>query len=464
MLNVGTAARHASPITSVPTYSVEGQFRDLASSPGLKAFLSSGVAAGRPTMGTPRAQTSDPVPVRVSTRSWAPPEPSTPPPHARIGSKLRTVAPTNYRHKAQTLGVSVEYGCLQALRKGTGLNSAERLLDLPASLREPLGLGGSPSLPDLKAAVAKLLHVVAELPNEDQLIAAVTWKLKREPGVATIAAIDPLDDWLDRCQKAALNSTLPWTDESSIRRQSDRVIFEVLLRLLDSAGPDLDSDTTGSAEGIGPTVSRASLLESSETGRTPARTSAGLASGVGASGRSLASEFFSEPYIDNSTRFRDAIRSAASVSLLGFSHNRMAVTYAEPLGRILASGGSLKVLMLDPSSPAIFDANERSYAPKAKRDVKHQHQAAAATFAAIGSRAKAGCFEVRLMDRLPPFTIYLFDENDPVLGQAFVWLTPWRRPSGERPGFHLQAHRDAEWYNFFTKQVHDLWDHYDSVR
>jgi len=192
-----------------------------------------------------------------------------------------------------------------------------------------------------------------------------------------------------------------------------------------------------------------------------ARAFAGSASGAGASGLSLASAFFSEPYIDNSTRFRDAMRSATTLSLLGFSHNRMAVTYAEPLGRMLESGGSLKVLMLDPSSPAVIDANERSYAPKSKRDVKHQHQAAAATFAAIGSRAKPGCFEVRLMDRLPPYTIYLFDENDSTLGQAFVWLTPWRRPSGERPGFHLQARRDADWYVFFAKQIHDLWDHYD---
>lgn len=335
--------------------------------------------------------------------------------------------------------MGVEYRCLQALRKGTALTSVDRLLEVPQRLYDGFGLPESPAVEDLKAAMGRLTDVIGRLPVQDQLLAVVTWSITRKWGAAVLPtpSHDPGDDWLVRCEKAANDERLSWVDESSIRRQSDRVILEVLLMLLDSER----SATLGSHE--------MESLKASEGARP---------------NKSVASAFFSEPYVDNSARFRAALRSAVTVSLLGFSHNRMVVTYAEPLGRMLESGGSLRVLMLDPSSPVIFDANERSYAPKAKRDVKHQHQAAAATFAAIGSRARPGCFEVRLMDRLPPFTIYLFDENDPTLGQAFVWLTPWRRPSGERPGFHLQVVRDADWYAFFRQQVQGLWEHYGHAR
>jgi hypothetical protein len=179
--------------------------------------------------------------------------------------------------------------------------------------------------------------------------------------------------------------------------------------------------------------------------------------------RSLADEFFSESYIDNSVGFREAMKHASSLSLLGFSHNRMAVTYAADLGRMLEGGGSLRVLMLDPEDPIIFEANERSYAPKAVDDVRHQHAAALAILTALGTRAAPGRFEMRLLNRLPPYTVYLFDEDDPEQAEAFVWLTPWRRPSGQRPGFRLTALRDGEWFLYFREQVDALWEHHEPI-
>lgn len=350
----------------------------------------------------------------------------------------------DYYSRAQQLGISFEYRCLQSLRKGVALASPDRLLELPPQLRDALGLPGEPALDDLAVAMKGFVDAIAGLSRTDQLLAVITWNLGsrwRAEGLPT-PPHDPGDDWLVRCQKAAEDARLSWVDESSIRRQSDRVVFELLLALLGREGVEVDAHAeTVAVVGTGPR--REGERRTSEPVRSPA------------------SELFSESYVDNSPAFRDAMRRASTLSLLGYSHNRMAVTYAAALGRMLEDGGRLRILMLDPDDPIIFDANERSYAPKAHEDVRHQHEAAAATLAAIAKRARPGCFELRLIKRLPPFTIYLFDEDDSQLGQAFVWLTPWRRPSSQRPGFHLTAQRDAEWYPFFRDQVQALWEHHD---
>lgn len=177
--------------------------------------------------------------------------------------------------------------------------------------------------------------------------------------------------------------------------------------------------------------------------------------------QSLAAEFFTEGYVRNSHRFREALDSSRSLSMLGFSHNRMAVTYAAELSQLMERGGRLHVLTLDPSEQVVLDANLRSYAPKKAEAVRHQHEAAIATLTAIGERAtQAENFQVFLMNCTPPFTIYLFDEDADEDAQAFVWLTPWRVPSPERPGFCLTAKQDGAWYEFFANQLGTMWAHF----
>jgi hypothetical protein len=181
--------------------------------------------------------------------------------------------------------------------------------------------------------------------------------------------------------------------------------------------------------------------------------------------RCLANEFFVEGYVQNSSRFRNALNSCQTLSMLGFSHNRMAVTYAAELSRLLERGGKLRVLALDPADDVVLDANLRSYAPKKPEAVRHQHEAAIATLAAIGERAAdEESFQICLMNCIPPFTAYWFDEDEVEKAQVFVWLTPWRIPSPERPGFHLSATRDGAWYSFFTHQVNAMWEHFGGER
>jgi hypothetical protein len=233
---------------------------------------------------------------------------------------------------------------------------------------------------------------------------------------------------------------------SSLKHRSDDPELLLLLtmreRLLETRG--------------GPPAPAVSTANDTRTGL------ATVESADGAVAQSLAGAFFVEGYVHNSTAFRMALSSCQSLSLLGFSHNRMAVTYASELSQLVERGGRLRVLALDPGRTIVLDANLRSYVPKKPDDVRHQHEAAIATFVAIGGRAASPeCFELRLMDCAPPYTIYLFDEEDDTAAQAFVWLTPWRMPSPERPGFCLRADVDGAWYRFFADQLIAMWNHFE---
>ena len=173
---------------------------------------------------------------------------------------------------------------------------------------------------------------------------------------------------------------------------------------------------------------------------------------------SLVDEVFDENYVHNSDRFKKCMRECLELSVLGFAHNRMTVSYSSDLTGLLQRGGKLRVLSLDPRSSAVLEANVRSYSPKSPAAAKHQHRAAIAALNAIGSNASSeDRFEHRLIRHLPPFTLYIFDVSNPERAQAFVWLTPWRLPSEQRPGFHVSAKESPKWYSFFLGQFTEVW-------
>lgn len=174
---------------------------------------------------------------------------------------------------------------------------------------------------------------------------------------------------------------------------------------------------------------------------------------------SVAERFFSEGYVDNSDHFKLAMRDARSVLMLGFSHSRMVSNYKRDLIGLLARGGALRVLAMDPACDAVIDADARSSAPKgSQRAARHQYEAAIAEFVSIRETSPdAGTFELRLIDRMPPYTIYLFNEDDRH-AELYVWLTPWRVPSSQRPGFRLSSGSDERWFRFFADQVRVMWD------
>jgi hypothetical protein len=169
--------------------------------------------------------------------------------------------------------------------------------------------------------------------------------------------------------------------------------------------------------------------------------------------------FFSENYVNNSQSFQDAINTANELYIAGYAQNRMIVSYAPQISRICSSGGTFKLIVMDPSSSLIELANKRSATPSKVSDVQHQHQAALAKLGSIKEQHfTKGIFEVRLIDFIIPYTIIGFDFANPEKAKIYIWLTPFKEPSRTRPGFVVTEKDDPEWYHFFKGQFEKMWD------
>lgn len=170
-----------------------------------------------------------------------------------------------------------------------------------------------------------------------------------------------------------------------------------------------------------------------------------------------AGQFFAENYVSNSEEFQSAIQNARTISVLGFAQNRMTGAFSGEMAGICARQGTLRFLLMDPDGDAVSSANLRSFSPKEPTAARHQHVAALALLASIARGVPSGSLEVRVVDLIPPFTVFIFDEDDEERAQAFVWLMPWREPSRRRPGFRVLRRDDPDWFDFFSNQFEKLW-------
>jgi hypothetical protein len=176
-----------------------------------------------------------------------------------------------------------------------------------------------------------------------------------------------------------------------------------------------------------------------------------------------ASQFFIENYVNNSEAFQASMRNATTISVLGYTQNRITGAYSSELDEVCSRNGTLRFLLIDPESNAVEDANLRSYSPKDVSSVRHQHAAALALLASIDLNRKRGSIEVRVLSQMPPFTVFIFDESE-VNAHAYVWLMPWREPSRKRPGFRIARENDRKWFNLFFNQFASMWQSEHSHR
>jgi hypothetical protein len=172
-----------------------------------------------------------------------------------------------------------------------------------------------------------------------------------------------------------------------------------------------------------------------------------------------AESFFREGYVDNSEDFKNRFSLAKSLRIAGYAQNRMAITYASEFERILDRDGSIRLIVMDPDKPGISYANKRSSNPVSKEEVKFQHSAAISKFKGMVTKSNGkGEVKIKVIDLVIPYTIYAFDIENEKDGSIYVWLTPYRKSSADRPGFCLTKDRDSGMYSFFKEQFEMLWN------
>ncbi|WP_213451398.1 DUF5919 domain-containing protein [Rhizomonospora bruguierae] len=321
---------------------------------------------------------------------------------------------------AKAQGFGDDFDSLQRLRRGRGVTGPDDLSYLSDYIKRRMLHIERDTESELKRGLDNLRQLIDKSPPHERELLRLCFNIDRTFGTF---------NWLERAENFTIDHE--WIGSSrNVRHRADLALLQLLMRTRPAAELEPFSATDGTR--------------------------------VGAShgGAVSALAFFAEDYVRNSPRFAASWEAAHAVDMCGFGHNRMAVAYSAEIGRILRSGGRVRVLMQDPEGQAVLDANRRSSTPKASAgSVRHQHRSGIATFHAIRSAADATAdsLQLRAYDIMPPFTGYFFNPDDET-AHAYVWFWSWRQPSSWRPGFFLARSADPLWYERFREQFQAMWD------
>ena len=152
-----------------------------------------------------------------------------------------------------------------------------------------------------------------------------------------------------------------------------------------------------------------------------------------------------------------ALSNAKQIEVVGTSLNAFANTYHSFLEQKREAGCQIRLITTNPSNKvADLIAQRFPEAPKREVHLAHVKSVLRSLSNISGHLPSGGSIEVRLLDTLPPFGLFIID-GDTSNGRIRVELYPDSVSLSDRPIFELLASRDGEWYKFFRQQFEFLW-------
>lgn len=161
------------------------------------------------------------------------------------------------------------------------------------------------------------------------------------------------------------------------------------------------------------------------------------------------------------------IQQATQIDLCGVTLTSTINGQSAMLRKHLENGGSLRVLLIDPTSQAIEMSAQRSVSIK---DTDYYSRRLESTLYDIAylirytntakpsraQNAKSGCISVKLMSYAPSFGMNIFDAKKKS-GIIFVEIYPHKYGFRLSPIFQLTPGNDEDWYRYFVGQFEEMW-------
>lgn len=134
----------------------------------------------------------------------------------------------------------------------------------------------------------------------------------------------------------------------------------------------------------------------------------------------------------------------------------------------LDAGGTIRLLIIDPTSNAIEMSAQRSASPKDTEYYRRRAESALSDITYLikynndrkqlkGRNLKSGNVSVRLLAYAPSYGICSFDKKKNH-GRVFVEIYPHKFGFKVPPTFELNLENDGEWYTYFVDQFEQMWD------
>lgn len=147
---------------------------------------------------------------------------------------------------------------------------------------------------------------------------------------------------------------------------------------------------------------------------------------------------------------------ARDVRLVGVTLARTVRSHLSELERCLAAGGTVRMVIIDPTSTAGSEAARRNGLPDGAEVFEHRLRPTIDLLRYLATRGQeTGRLEVRCVPFVPSFGIVMVDPES-THGTVTVDVYS-HRPGGREPSLALTPDGDPQWYRHFRSEFDQIW-------
>jgi hypothetical protein len=152
-------------------------------------------------------------------------------------------------------------------------------------------------------------------------------------------------------------------------------------------------------------------------------------------------------------------RNAKSISTLGITLFRLLPAFQYEFCEMLANGGQLRILLIDPDSPAIEMASKRSDIGTPAKTQKRRVEDMLELLSRWKSNIPSANIQVKLLDYLPAYGItVIYPRLNTVNASCLVRLFTFRTSTSTAPTIKPDPVNEAYWFEFFCDQFEKMWE------
>jgi hypothetical protein len=164
---------------------------------------------------------------------------------------------------------------------------------------------------------------------------------------------------------------------------------------------------------------------------------------------------------DDISEILQLLRKSQQAYFWGTTYSTHIPLLQQDLERCIASGLGARFLLVKPSSSALKMAAFRCK-NLSESDLNEDLMRNLKRLDRIESSNVAGKLEVKVIDYLAPYVMYIFDPHLPS-GQIVMRLSTLHVPDTMRPIIKISRSQDLEWFNFYLQQFEIAWQAAESL-
>jgi hypothetical protein len=165
-------------------------------------------------------------------------------------------------------------------------------------------------------------------------------------------------------------------------------------------------------------------------------------------------------YSREKEKLRDHLNRANEVWIVSRTGLMLWRDFNDEFENIACERKGLRLMFIDPRESVLLNMIARSAVwskPEDSSLLKANMEQFVGNLALLCENSKTfQKFEVRLINHLPPWTLFLINPRDGS-GTIFVEMATYRSDSNKRPLFVVHENRDGELYKLFRKEFEEMW-------